>query len=41
MNCINHEFLVNLRRLFETMPNINQNLKLNSNKINLIYDADP
>ena len=39
---INHKFLVELKeRLFNTISTFDEILKLKSNKINLIYGADP
>ena len=34
------EFLVNFRRLFETILNFDQNFLSNSNKMNWIHDVD-
>ena len=38
---MNHEFLIDFRCLFETIPILTQNLKLDGIKTNSIYDADP
>ena len=37
---INQKFLMDLRRLFETISKVNLNFKLNNNKTNLTYDIE-